>query len=188
MAVKGHNVKDVVWLQRRDENHSVRLRRQTYGSSHQRLRGGASSNLTRGQQYAGSVEAYQIKKKRFDRYLGYGHLTWSCREKMRCRHCGGEHGRRDGPRGSKARRADCGGPHSTGEQACKVQPYPPRRNNGEHPAHTPIKHREVKSQYGRTNQRSTDRVVRFAPHPRTTKNSISNTRHAPHMASTCALQ
>ena len=70
------------------------------------------------QRYIGSVEAYRVERKRCHRYQKMGHLAWSCKEMARCKHCGGEHDRRDCPPGANTKCADCDGPHTTGSQGC----------------------------------------------------------------------
>ena len=70
------------------------------------------------QRHIGSVEAYRMEKKRCHRCQKLGHLAWPCKEKTRCKHCSGEHDRRECPPGTGAKCSDCDGPHRTGSQGC----------------------------------------------------------------------
>lgn len=122
--VKGNSVNALVWSQWKDKALGTSASLGTWFDTPEAAGWSISNGLIRGQRYVGSAEAYQIKKKRCHRCLGYGHLAWPCREKTRCRHCSGEHGRRDCALGSVARCADCQGLHPTGEQACKGSTVP----------------------------------------------------------------
>ena len=121
MTTKGHHLDDIAWLKNKDKplgtSASLGMWFDTPEAAEWTIRNG----LVCGQRYIGSVEAYQVTKKRCHRCLGYGHLAWSCRETMRCGHCSGEHEQRNCPPGTEARCADCSGPHATRDQSCRAQ-------------------------------------------------------------------
>ncbi|KIW56891.1 hypothetical protein PV05_05509 [Exophiala xenobiotica] len=79
-----------------------------------------NNGLVYGQLYIGNVRAYKFEMKRCHRCLRVaGHLAWSYKETLRCRHCGGEHDRRDCPPGTEAKCVDCNGPYPTGDKECR---------------------------------------------------------------------
>ena len=110
MGAKGYCVEDVAWLKSQDRPLGMAASLGIWFDTPQAAGWTIHNGLVSGQRYIGSVEAYQVKKKRCHRCQGFGHLAWSCKETMRCRHCAGNHDRRDCPPEASARCADCRGP------------------------------------------------------------------------------
>ncbi|KAJ5839473.1 uncharacterized protein N7525_004661 [Penicillium rubens] len=52
-----------------------------------------------GQRFIGSVERYELKRKRCFRCQRFGHFAWSCKETPRCGHCASQHERERCPPG-----------------------------------------------------------------------------------------
>lgn len=123
---KGFAVEDIAWLQQSGKALGITASMGIWFDTAE----GAEHAMTNGvvceQRYIGSVELYEVKRKRCHRCQQVGHLAWSCQEKMQCKHCGGPHDRKDCPPGTSARCADCRGPHTTGARECPG-PVVPRR-------------------------------------------------------------
>jgi hypothetical protein len=119
LAVKGYQIDDIAWLKKKDKllgkSASLKIWLKTPEAAEWIINNG----LIVGQRYIGSIEPYQIKKKRYRKCQGFGHLAWSCREPTKYAHCAGEHDQRDCPQGMNAKCVDCNGAHLTGDKDCK---------------------------------------------------------------------
>lgn len=120
MAANGYRVDDIAWLRNKDKPLGTSASLGVWFDTPEAAEWTINNGLVCGQRYIGSVEAYQVKKKRCHRCQGFGHLAWSCKEAMKCRHCSGDHDRRDCPPGNDAKCVDCSGPHPTGDKGCRV--------------------------------------------------------------------
>lgn len=127
---KNFNVDDTAWLKQSDKPLGVTASLGIWFDTPEAAEWAVANGVVRNQRYIGSVELYQVKRKRCHRCQNFGHLAWSCKETMRCRHCSGEHDRResrDCRPGTDAKCVDCGGPHNTGARVCPG-PIIPRPN------------------------------------------------------------
>ena len=118
MASKDFKIDDIRWLKPEDKALGVMASLGIWFDTGEAAKWTEMNGLVCDQRYIGSVEAYRMERKRCHRCQKLGHLAWSCKEKTRCKHCGGEHDRRDCPAGADAKCADCDGPHATGSQGC----------------------------------------------------------------------
>jgi hypothetical protein len=120
LAAKGYRIHDIAWLKGKDKplGHSASVG--VWLDTEVAAQWIIDNGMIFSQQYDGSVEAYQIKKKRCHRCQGHGHLAWSCKEHARCGHCAGQHERRNCPPHSDPRCIDCDGPHPTGTKDCQT--------------------------------------------------------------------
>ena len=123
---KGFVVEDIAWLKQSEKALGMTASLGMWFDSAEAAEWAITNGVVCDQRYIGSVELYQIRKKRCHRCQQTGHLAWSCREKVQCKHCGGEHDRKECPPGAEAKCADCGGPHTTGARVCPG-PVMPRR-------------------------------------------------------------
>ena len=120
MTAKGYCIDDIAWLKNKDKPLGVSASLGIWFDTPEAAERIVHNGLVCGQRYIGSVEPYQMKKKRCHRCQGHGHLAWACKEPKRCGHCSGEHERRDCPPNSVAKCVDCNGPHPTGDKGCRV--------------------------------------------------------------------
>jgi hypothetical protein len=118
LAAKGFRIQDIAWLKAKDKSLGPSASLGVWLDTEVAAQWIIDNGMVFGQRYVGSVEAYQIKKKRCHRCQGYGHLAWSCKERARCGHCAGQHERRNCPPYSAPRCIDCDGPHPTGTREC----------------------------------------------------------------------
>jgi hypothetical protein len=118
MQTRNYNINDIAWLKQSDKPLGVTASLGMWFDTAEAAGWAVANGLLYGQRYIGSVEVYQLKRKRCHRCQKFGHLAWSCKETMRCRHCSGEHDRRECPPGSEARCVDCSGAHPTGSREC----------------------------------------------------------------------
>lgn len=119
LTTKGHRLLDAAWLKAKDQplgrHASLGLWYETSNAAEEAIKNG----LVFGQQYIGSVEAYQMRRKTCHRCARTGHLAWVCKERKRCSHCSGPHERRECPPGTPARCLDCHLEHATGHRTCR---------------------------------------------------------------------
>jgi hypothetical protein len=120
MTSKGYLVDDIAWLKSKDKPLGVSASMGIWFDTPEAAEWTIHNGLVCGQRYIGSVEAYQVKKKRCHRCQGFGHLAWACKEPRRCGHCSGGHERRDCPPNTAAKCVDCNGPHPTGDKGCRI--------------------------------------------------------------------
>lgn len=120
MTAKGYSVSDIAWLKSKDKPLGVSASLGIWFDTPEAAGWTVHNGLVCGQRYVGSVEAYQVKKKRCHQCQGFGHLAWACKEVKRCGHNSGEHERRDGRPDRAAKCVDCNGPHPTGDKGCRV--------------------------------------------------------------------
>jgi hypothetical protein len=118
LADRGFDVNEIAWLKRPDKSLGVSGSMGIWLSTPDAAEWIVNNGLVFGERYIGSVEHYQIKRKRCHRCQRFGHLAWSCREKPRCGHCASEHERQSCPPGVRARCVDCNGDHPTGDRNC----------------------------------------------------------------------
>jgi uncharacterized protein YoxC len=118
MQTRNFNIDDIAWLKQSDKPLGVTASLGLWLDTAEAAEWVVTNGLLYGQRYIGSVEVYQLRRKRCHRCQKFGHLAWSCKETMRCRHCSGEHDRRECPPGSEARCVDCNGSHPTGAREC----------------------------------------------------------------------
>lgn len=102
MTAKGYTVSDIVWLKSKDKPLGVLASLRMWFDTLEAAEWNVHNGVVCGQRYIGSVEAYQVRKKRCQRCQGFGHLAWACKEVKRCGHCSSEHERRDCPPDSAA--------------------------------------------------------------------------------------
>jgi hypothetical protein len=119
LADRGFDVNEIAWLKRPDKPLGVSGSMGIWLSTPDAAEWIVNNGLIFGERYIGSVEHYQIKRKRCHRCQRFGHLAWSCKERPRCGHCAGEHDRRSCSPGVRARCVDCNGDHPTGDQKCQ---------------------------------------------------------------------
>jgi ribosomal protein S10 len=118
LAVKGFQVRDIAWLKSKEKPWGRSASLGVWFDTAEAAKWTIDNGLVFGQRYIGSIEAYQLKKKRCHRCQRPGHLAWSCREKRRCGHCAREHERKDCPPGATAACVDCTQAHPTGSKEC----------------------------------------------------------------------
>lgn len=123
---KGFAVEDIAWLQQSGKTLGMTASLGIWFDTAEAAEHAITHGVVCDQRYIGSVELYEVKKKRCHRCQQVGHLAWSCKETIKCKHCGGPHDRKDCPPGVSAECADCGGPHNTGARGCPG-PIIPRR-------------------------------------------------------------
>jgi len=97
LVAKGYHVDDIAWLESKDKPLGMSASLGMWLDTLEAAEWIINNGMVCGQRYIGSIEAYQVKKKRCHRCQVFGHLAWSCKEALRCRHCGGGHDRRDCP-------------------------------------------------------------------------------------------
>ena len=119
LADRGFDVNEIAWLKRPDKPLGVSGSMGIWLSTSDAAEWIVNNGLIFGERYIGSVEHYQIKRKRCHRCQRFGHLAWSCKERPRCGHCAGEHARQSCPPGVRARCVDCNGEHPTGDRNCQ---------------------------------------------------------------------
>lgn len=112
-------------------------------------------------------------------FQGFGHLAWSCKEPIRCGHCGGGHDRRDCPSGTDAKCVDCNGPHPTGDKGCRVWPSPTHNNEYDQPPNTTVEYHEIACRNGGTHQQLSNTGPRHSPDTGATHLGLPNTCQSP---------
>ena len=118
LSAKGFQINDIAWLKSKDKPLSRSASLGIWFDTAEAAEWAMYNGLVFRQRYIGSIEPYQIKRKRCHRCQRFGHLAWSCKEQMRCGHCAGEHDRRRCPPGTAAKCVDCSGAHPTGDKDC----------------------------------------------------------------------
>jgi hypothetical protein len=125
LAETEYQVEDIAWLKRKDialgRSASMGIWLNTPEAANSILNDG----LLVGQRYIGSVEPYRVERKRCRRCQRFGHLAWSCQERIRCAHCAGQHDQRHCFPGVRPRCSDCNEEHPTGDRRCQ-EPLKPR--------------------------------------------------------------
>jgi hypothetical protein len=121
MAANGHNIQEIAWLKSKGKELGRSASLGIWFDTAEAAEWITNNGLLIGQRYIGSIEPYQIKKKRCHRCQASGHLAWTCKERIRCGFCTGEHDRRDCPPDAIARCVDCNGAHPTGDRECRGQ-------------------------------------------------------------------
>jgi hypothetical protein len=125
LAAKGFHIDEIVWLRKPDKPLGMYASMGIWLDTPEAAEWIVNNGLVFGQRYVGSIEHYQIKRKRCYRCQRFGHLAWSCKERARCGHCAGEHERKSCPPGVRAKCLDCYGAHPTGDRACQWHIHPP---------------------------------------------------------------
>lgn len=120
LAAKGYQVEDIAWLKRNNKPLGTSASLGIWLDSPEAAEWVINNGLLVGQRYIGSIEAYQIKRKRCHCCQRQGHLAWSCKERARCSHCAGEHKHCHFLPGVRARCLDCNGDHPVGDQRCQA--------------------------------------------------------------------
>jgi hypothetical protein len=124
LAAKGFYIDEIAWLKRTDKPLGMYASMGMWLNTSDATEWIVNNGLLFGQRYVGSIEHYQIKRKRCHRCQRFDHLAWSCKEGARCGHCAGEHERRNCPPGVRARCLDCNGAHPTGDRNCQERINP----------------------------------------------------------------
>jgi hypothetical protein len=124
LIAKGFQIEDIAWLKSKDKPLGKSASLGIWLDTAEAAEWVINNGLVFTQRYIGSIEPYQIKKKRCHRCQSLGHLAWACKEPMRCGHCAGEHDRRECPPGTTARCVDCDGAHPTGDKECRGHTTP----------------------------------------------------------------
>ncbi len=119
LVPKGFHIEDIAWLIRKEKLLGRSASLGIWFDTKEGAEWAINNGLVFGQKYIGSIEAYQVKKKRCHRCQHFGQLVWSCRQPSRCGHCAGDHEQRNCPPGSAAKCLDCEGQHPTGDKQCK---------------------------------------------------------------------
>ena len=154
LAAKGYCVDDVAWLRSKDKPLGVSASLGIWFETPEAAEWTINNGVVCSQRYVGSVEAYQVKKKGCHRCQGFGHLAWSCKETIRCRHCIGGHDRRD-CHPALTRSALIARAHMPQEtKAVEFWPSPTHYNDHPQPANTTIEHHEIKSRNGGSHQQT----------------------------------
>jgi hypothetical protein len=122
LNTRGFQISDLAWLKKKDSPLGTSASLAIWFESAEAAEWATRDGLLFGARYIGSIEPYQIQKKRCHRCLTVGHLAWSCKEAIRCKHCAGEHDHKDCPPGTPARCVDCGRNHATGSKECRNPP------------------------------------------------------------------
>ncbi|OJD23483.1 hypothetical protein ACJ73_05157 [Blastomyces percursus] len=119
LAKKGYKVEEIAWLKKRESTLCASASLGIWFDSAEAAEWAVNNGMVFGHRYIGSIEAYQIKKKRCHRCLTFGHLAWNCKERLRCGFCTREHNTANCPRESTPKCADCAQRHPTGATECK---------------------------------------------------------------------
>jgi hypothetical protein len=119
LAIKGFQIEDVAWLKKKEAPLGARASLGIWFNSAQAAEWAINDGMLFGDEYIGSVEAYEVKRKRCYKCQALGHLARDCKETVRCGHCAMEHDQRDCPPGSIPKCVDCNGEHPTGSRECK---------------------------------------------------------------------
>jgi hypothetical protein len=119
LAIKGFQIEDVAWLKKKEAPLGTRASLGIWFNSARAAEWARNDGMLFGDEYIGSVEAYEMKKKRCYKCQTLGHLARDCKETIRCAHCAMEHDRRDCPPGSIPKCVDCNGEHPTGSRECR---------------------------------------------------------------------
>ncbi|OJD11905.1 hypothetical protein AJ78_07411 [Emergomyces pasteurianus Ep9510] len=88
---KRFKIVDIAWLKRKDFDLGASASLGIWFDSLEATEWAINDGMVFGHRYLGSVELYQIKKKRCHRCQTFGHLAWNCKEALRCGICTGEH-------------------------------------------------------------------------------------------------
>jgi ribosomal protein S10 len=118
LLAKGFPVRDIAWLKSKEKPWGRSASLGMWFDTAEAAKWTIDNGLVFGQRYIGSIEAYQLKKKRCHRCQRPGHLAWSCRERRRCGHCAQEHERKDCAPGTTPMCVDCSQNHPTGSKEC----------------------------------------------------------------------
>ncbi|OJD23632.1 hypothetical protein ACJ73_05010 [Blastomyces percursus] len=114
LAQKGYKVEEIAWLKKRESTLGASASLGIWLDSAEAAELAVNNGMVFGHRYIGSIEAYQIKKKRCYRCLAFGHLAWNCKERLRCGFCTREHNTTNCRRESTPKCADCAERHPTG--------------------------------------------------------------------------
>jgi hypothetical protein len=125
LAAKGYRVDEIAWLKKPDKPLGMYASMGIWLNTPDAAEWMVNNGLVFGQRYIGSIEHYQIDKKRCYRCQRFGHLARSCKERARCGHCSGDHERRNCPPGVRPKCLDCYGAHPTGDRNCQWHTRPP---------------------------------------------------------------
>jgi hypothetical protein len=118
LSSKGYNIEEVAWLKRKDSPLGATASLGVWFDSAEAAEWAIQDGMLFGPRHVGSVEAYKKKERRCYNCQATGHEAWSCKQRKRCGHCAGEHGKKDCPPGSAARCVECDGNHPTGAKEC----------------------------------------------------------------------
>ncbi|CAK41173.1 uncharacterized protein An12g06420, partial [Aspergillus niger] len=121
---KKFRVEDIAWLKKRDMPLGKSASMGVWLDSPEAAEWIIDNGILVGQRFIGSVEPYRVEKKRCRRCQQFGHLAWSCKERVKCGHCAGHHDQRHCFPGIRPRCSDCNGEHPTGDRACQASPNP----------------------------------------------------------------
>ena len=122
LADKGIKIEDIAWLKKKDAPLGAHASLGVWFDSVEAAKRILREGMLFGHRHVGSIEPYEVKKKRCFKCQRPGHLAWNCKETARCAHCALEHDRRDCPPGSSPRCVDCNGGHPTGSRECRNVP------------------------------------------------------------------
>jgi hypothetical protein len=125
LGSKGFQIEDIAWLKKKDAPLGESASLGIWFDSVKAAEWAVKDGMLFGQRYIGSVEPYQMRKKRCHRCQAFGHLAWNCKEALRCGHCAGSHDWRDCPPTTMAKCVDCNGGHPTGSRECRGNILPP---------------------------------------------------------------
>jgi hypothetical protein len=124
LAEKGFEIEDIAWLKKKDRPLGKSATMGIWLNTPEAAELIINNGLLVGQRYIGSVEPYKVELKRCYHCQKFGHLTWSCKELVKCGHCSGQHDQRNCPPGIRPRCADCNGEHPTGHKKCQASLNP----------------------------------------------------------------
>ncbi|KAI3015386.1 hypothetical protein CBS147347_11193 [Aspergillus niger] len=94
LAGKGYQIEDIAWLKRKEIPLGRSATMGIWLSTPEAADFILNNGLLVGQRYIGSVEPYRVERKRCRRCQRFGHLAWSCTERVRCGYCAGSHDQR----------------------------------------------------------------------------------------------
>jgi hypothetical protein len=120
LTEKGFEIEDIAWLKKKDRPLGRSASMGIWLNTPEAAESIINNGLLVGQRYIGSVEPYRVELKRCHRCQRFGHLAWSCKERVKCGHCSGQHDQRHCPPGIRPRCADCDGEHPTGDRRCQT--------------------------------------------------------------------
>jgi len=119
LLTKGHQIEEIAWLRKKDTPLGRSASLGIWFTTQNAAEWAIQDGLLFGQRYIGSIEQYEMKRKRCFSCQSFGHLAWNCKGKKRCGHCCGEHDKRECPPNTTAKCVDCSKSHPTDSAECR---------------------------------------------------------------------
>lgn len=143
LEAKGFQIDDITWLKSKDKSLGRSASLWIWLDSAEAAEWIINNGLVFKQRYIGSIEPCQIKTKRCHRCQGFGHLAWSCKERMRCGHWTGEHDRRECPPAQQQDALTAMGHTQQATRNAEPPPYPTAPNECRITPNAAAKHHEI---------------------------------------------